>query len=662
MKSGRELSLYIRSHLFGLGSSMDMEFDRDDNELSRRMIYIAGPLFFSWLFIDWLYDSPRFSFYLLLRGSIWALSSFLAYVLLANPATASRAAKPIILSLFPIGYFIGIGLYPDQGVSASMVGGVIINIGIASLVLWRPLFFTLYILPFVVGQQFILFYAAKPLDLIMTNIVVSNITLGFGIFFTKSRYDLFRQSYRRKEEISKAKDDISASQKKLRTVLDSIDEAIISIDGSLKIGEDFSRGAAVLFSREKLTNASLASAVFSGSQLSEEDASIAMNALTMSIGNSALMWDLNSHTLPLELRVQSQGRQKLLSLLWSPIVDESKTEISGIVLSVRDETDKAGSRIQDEARNQGVDQRLAIMREVLESNVSRALRLVAESEEVLRHSFSDKDQSFAKSTDELKVFLRSLHTFKGVARSLNLSLLSAEIHSLEGVLASARRQHASSSVSDTMSDKLRPLRALLEQYSKVLQLFQVNANLSEEKSIASILYQNIPSLRESLQKEGFARASFTLTEDLNESLTDADFRLLEILLVHGLRNAADHGFVLPFKKGLLAVKDRGPKFHIVLKRGTKSTELQISDNGRGLDWEAIRKIATSRSFVPDRGENLSAILFQDGVTTAGRNSQSSGQGVGLSAIQAELRKRGGAARLVDSESGVGTTLSMTWQN
>ncbi|RYZ50139.1 MAG: hypothetical protein EOP07_23375, partial [Proteobacteria bacterium] len=471
---------------------------------------------------------------------------------------------------------------------------------------------------------------------------------------------LFKQSHRRKEEISRAKDEISVSQKKLRTVLDSIDEAIISIDGSLKIGEDFSRGAAVLFSREKLTNASLASAVFAGSQLSEEETSIVINALTMSIGNSSLMWELNSHTLPLELRVRQRERQKIFSLLWSPIVDESKTEISGIVLSVRDETEKVESKLQDELSHAEVDQRMVITRELIESNVPRSIRLVADAHAAVEAFLLSGSAGAETGRPERKGFLRRLHTCKGVARSLGLALLSTAIHQLEVKLQSLQASAKVESVADKIAANCSTMILLLKQYQKVLNLFQSSRGAVENNSVALILNRIMSDIQESLSQEGFSRASFTLTEDLPERFSEDDYQMLELLLVHGLRNAADHGFILPMKNGIRALKERVPKFQILIKKSAKTTEMRITDNGRGLDWTKIRAIASSRSYSPVKGEDLTAVLFQDGVTTAGDGSQTSGQGVGLAAVQDALTRMGGRAILADAEGGIGTTLSMIW--
>jgi HAMP domain-containing protein/HPt (histidine-containing phosphotransfer) domain-containing protein len=123
-------------------------------------------------------------------------------------------------------------------------------------------------------------------------------------------------------------------------------------------------------------------------------------------------------------------------------------------------------------------------------------------------------------------------------------------------------------------------------------------------------------------------------------------------LSHVVRNAVDHGCELPEQRQL-AGKDPTPRLSLRARIAERGFLIEIEDDGRGINWEAIRSSALRCGLAADTEEDLVAALFADGVSTRDAISATSGRGVGMAAVRACVDElKGGIA--VRSRAGLGT--------
>lgn len=133
-------------------------------------------------------------------------------------------------------------------------------------------------------------------------------------------------------------------------------------------------------------------------------------------------------------------------------------------------------------------------------------------------------------------------------------------------------------------------------------------------------------------------------------------------LLHLVRNAVAHGIELPPERRSRAKPDVG-SIRIDAHRERDSVEISVSDDGAGLDAEAIRRTAVATGLVPaDLAEDLppgeiARLAFHPGLSTATAISDLAGRGVGLGAVRSAIEALGGGIDL-HSEPGRGTTVRL----
>jgi two-component system chemotaxis sensor kinase CheA len=135
---------------------------------------------------------------------------------------------------------------------------------------------------------------------------------------------------------------------------------------------------------------------------------------------------------------------------------------------------------------------------------------------------------------------------------------------------------------------------------------------------------------------------------------------LDAALVHLLRNAVDHGIESPQER-VAAGKSEEAKIRIAAIERAGVTEVSVSDDGRGIDCERVKRTAIERGIITkERASDLEdrdvwPLIFRPGFSTAPSVTDISGRGIGLDAVRAAAEERGGTVE-VRSRRGQGTTM------
>ena len=125
-------------------------------------------------------------------------------------------------------------------------------------------------------------------------------------------------------------------------------------------------------------------------------------------------------------------------------------------------------------------------------------------------------------------------------------------------------------------------------------------------------------------------------------------------LVQIVRNAVAHGLEAAGTRRSAGKPEVGRVSIILARRGGRLV-FECEDDGGGIDFAAVRRIARERGLLvlgaAEPGEEgLIALLLRGGISTAGRITEVAGRGIGLDVVRASLEQLGGTVN-IRSETG-----------
>ena len=133
-------------------------------------------------------------------------------------------------------------------------------------------------------------------------------------------------------------------------------------------------------------------------------------------------------------------------------------------------------------------------------------------------------------------------------------------------------------------------------------------------------------------------------------------------ILHLLRNAVDHGIETAAQR-IAAGKRPTGRIEVSARRDRDRVILEVADDGRGMDPDALRRSAVARGAIgaeaaaalPDPEAFLLACL--PGVSTAGQVTDVSGRGVGMDAVKRSVEALSGKLS-IESRRGEGTRFTL----
>jgi two-component system chemotaxis sensor kinase CheA len=230
---------------------------------------------------------------------------------------------------------------------------------------------------------------------------------------------------------------------------------------------------------------------------------------------------------------------------------------------------------------------------------------------------------------------------------------------------------------DTLIDligKLVMVQARLTQTAMMLREPELSSIAEEVGRLTAELQDNTLNLRMSpigTTFDRFRRLVRDLSVELGKEVDlvmegaeiELDKTVIERLndpLVHLIRNSIDHGIEPPDLREKAGKPKRGT-VHFSTSHTGANLLIRITDDGRGLDPEAIRAKAVERRLVSLDAKlsemEIYDFIFASGLSTAKTISQVSGRGVGMDAVKHSIESLRGTVE-IHSTKGQGTTVTI----
>jgi HPt (histidine-containing phosphotransfer) domain-containing protein len=502
--------------------------------------------------------------------------------------------------------------------------------------------------------------------------------------------DQFRELRKEKEEAQKKlliiQDEnirtldakVEEKTRDIRSILSTITQGIFTIGGEVpRINPEYSDFLKVIVGTDAIEGRNPLELLFENSNLSKECISQMENVLATILNEDELAFALNAQHLVSDYEKMRGSERLYFHVDWTPVLnDESK--VGKILVTVRDVTQIRN--LEQKAHEQNKD--MAIIKELLGADTARIQRFLKKAESYLGTCL--KAVSHQTNEHSLHQIFIILHTLKGDARTLGLSLLSNQVHELEEKIVKLERkaphegwrlaegfQGLIDLVNDferVQKDKLNRTNDDVGPSIPISQLVEILDPLQhipdeaiEEKSrvafvkvkdcLYGLCHESLQELFEDLAQTLESTAKHLgkktpelhchfekkvyIQQDIREALANA--------FIHIFRNSVDHGIEHPYVRQQMGKPETG---RITISGLVLSDAVKVyyEDDGNGLNLEKIRNIAWERGLLPRHGDpsdqEIAQLIFASGFSTANELSEISGRGIGMSAARSFLERLG----------------------
>ncbi|MDX9871947.1 MAG: chemotaxis protein CheA [Clostridia bacterium] len=207
-----------------------------------------------------------------------------------------------------------------------------------------------------------------------------------------------------------------------------------------------------------------------------------------------------------------------------------------------------------------------------------------------------------------------------------------------------------------VDNKLNSLNETIEQINRItddLQTVVQNVRMVAIEQVFNRFPRMVRDLANELGKEVNLLLEGKETE-LDRTVIDE----ISDPLVHLIRNSLDHGLELPEER-LALKKNPVGLLKLQAKQEGNRVVIIVEDDGRGIDFEAIKKKAIENNVISQHEadtleeQQILNLIFEPGFSTAEKVTDLSGRGVGLDVVKSKILSLNGQV-YVETRKGQGT--------
>jgi two-component system chemotaxis sensor kinase CheA len=186
----------------------------------------------------------------------------------------------------------------------------------------------------------------------------------------------------------------------------------------------------------------------------------------------------------------------------------------------------------------------------------------------------------------------------------------------------------------------------MERHTRDLQERVMAVRMQPIKTVFTRFHRLVRDLAGTLGKQIALEVSGEETE-LDKTVIDR----IGDPLTHLVRNSVDHGVELPETRRAAGKPEQGVvRLHAFHQGG--SIFIEVEDDGQGLDKARIQRKAVESGLMKDgeplTDDQLYALIFRPGFSTAEKVTDVSGRGVGMDVVQRNIRALGGQVAITSA--------------
>ena len=380
-------------------------------------------------------------------------------------------------------------------------------------------------------------------------------------------------------------------------------------------------------------------------------------------------------------------RQEALKKMLKSVWGQKSAYLQEVVLSLLPKEFAFGDRVLEARFGREGDKAILILKDVtraraLEKELGRekqVLHMVVEfvKDDALTRDLIAEFRSFLQKAPSLGLAecRRRIHTFKGNFLQKRFIRLPDALHQTENDLLSGSTPLDTDALEDALKEDIKILKQELgadyvESYAMRIDKNRLRAIEKRAKAIDADLHREIVALSNISLCDFMRRFEKTVERIAQKEEKLIRFKLrcdgpfyinykenanLLSALTHLFSNAATHGIERPDER-LSARKSEEGLVSCEIDEKADAIILTIEDDGAGIDLAALRQKYPDLAAQDD--DVLIEQLFLSGISSRSQTDEFSGRGVGLNALEAEVKRIGGKIT-VSTRQGQGTKFILT---
>jgi len=311
-----------------------------------------------------------------------------------------------------------------------------------------------------------------------------------------------------------------------------------------------------------------------------------------------------------------------------------------------------------------------------EKEMRSIFQVIQLNPKILRDFIEDAEDDFDRINDMLKSkivyqeamvqMFQFVHALKSNALILNLEAFAAGLHSMENTIKGLQETYKNEVPFDALlelviqlNETMKEKDLLLSSISKIdaFKKVSVEEDIQERYLLVETLSQICRKTQSALDK----RVKFSVVEIDNEVLDYGPRKILKDVITQLIRNAVYHGIETPEER---EAAGKSPEGEIKLSLRYKDNQIivKLSDDGKGLDFDTIKKKAEAQNLIsgPEMAneKDLLKVLFAPGFSTKEYADFHAGRGIGLSLVKDRIKELHGNIT-VSTSPGKSTTFTIS---
>lgn len=565
-------------------------------------------------------------------------------------------------------FMIGISVESEPGFKFYYAGLMLVIIWIYSLVRLRFIYATAVSLLITVGYEinavFVNGLLATPdnrMVFINNNFffIGANI-LGMFACFTIEWY--MRKNFLLREEINKANNLNSK-------YLHNIREGLLLINNEYIIMNQYSSFLTSMFEMDEFQGISFIDLIYPDSSGQEEDRRDLERFLKFLFHNRSADMEMIMDLNPFKQKKINISKNELVSKEIIVNADfirvQDKESVELIMVIFEDITGILNYEKQIQEQKTRYQQEVESVTAILKSGPALFSNFIEESGLILNEISSKKSRLGESAT--LNHVFRLAHSLKGSAKHLELNHISGLSHKIEDMLSTLRDNPGKSGaaemqqIDELIVELFREFRELSKMIERLKEFSNVNTGIKDtvhQTALDEFLGSLVPmaaSISGELGKD--------VRLEIDNRLEDIPFiAQIKNPLIHMIRNSIDHGIEDQFER-LSRNKSAAGKITVRLSDDGTSYNIEVADDGGGIDFDRIRMKAIDKNLAGDNPSELTKskllrMIFTPGFSSRDTVTELSGRGYGLDIVKDAADQLNGKV-IVDSRKGRGTSIRIT---